>query len=93
LRIVDLHSWLAGGAAALLGWLFVLLIAATLPGGWALVGGGVFAMVLATLYARARRLKPLRVAGLAFVCVTLEWPVLFLISLAIAYLVTGPPQD
>jgi hypothetical protein len=68
------RSYLAprGGGAAW--WLFALLLAAIVPGGWALVGGGVFALALATLYARARRLRPLRVAGLAFVCITLEWP-------------------
>lgn len=93
MRIVDLHSWLVGAVAALAGWLFVLLLAAITPGGWALVGGGVFALALAALYARARRLRPLRTAGLAFVCITLEWPALFLAYLVIAYWVGGPPQD
>jgi hypothetical protein len=93
LKIVGLRSWLVAGAAALFGWLFALVIAAIVPGGWALLCGGVFALVLAALYARATRLRPLRVAALAFVCITLEWPVLFLVSLAIAYWVGGPPQD
>jgi len=90
LKTIGHHSWLVAAAAALLGWLFALLIAAIVPGGWALVGGGVFALAPAALYARARRLKPLRVVGLAFVCITLEWPLLFLASLFIAIWVGGP---
>jgi hypothetical protein len=93
LRIVDIHSWLLGAVAALVGLLFALLLGAIVPGGWALVGGGIFALALAALYARGRRLRPLRAAGLAFVCITLEWPVLFLVYLIIAYWVGGPPQD
>jgi hypothetical protein len=65
--VVGLHSWLVAAAAALFGWLFALLAATIVTEGWALLGGGVFALALATLYARARRLRPLRVAGLAFV--------------------------
>lgn len=82
------RDWLIAAVAALLGWLFALLVAAAgRHGAWALAGGVVFALALATLYGRSRR-----VTGLAFVCVTLEWPVLFLVTLLMAYLIAPPSE-
>jgi hypothetical protein len=82
------REWVIAAVAALLGWLFVLLIAAAgLHGGWALGGGLVLALALATLYGRSKR-----ITGLAFVCVTLEWPVQFLVTLLMANLIE-PPSD
>jgi hypothetical protein len=80
--------------AALLGWLFALLLALLLSavsvrvrGVWALGGGVVFALALAALYGRSRR-----VTGLTFVCITLEWPVLFLVTVLIAYWLFPPSE-
>jgi hypothetical protein len=82
------RDWVIAAVAALLGWLFVLLIAAAgLHGGWALGGGVVFALALAALYGRSKR-----ITGLAFVCVTVEWPVLFVVTLLMAYLVFPPSE-
>jgi hypothetical protein len=83
------REWVVAAVAALLGWLFALLLAAAgvVHGVWALGAGLVFALALATVYGRSKR-----VTGLAFVCVTLEWPVLFLVTLLLAYLIAPPSE-
>jgi hypothetical protein len=79
------RSWARAAAAALLGWLFVvlLLILGVRPLGWVLCGAAVSALALALLYARARRLNPFQVFAFAFACIMLEWPVLALLILLI----------
>jgi len=84
-RLVGRRSWVVAAAAAFLGWLFavLLLVLGVRPLGWALCGAAVSALALAALYALARRLRPFEVAGFAFACIMLEWPVLALVTLLI----------
>jgi hypothetical protein len=90
-RIPGFHSWLVAAIAAFFGWLLVILLAlAGVPVGWALLGAAAGTLALAALYARARRMKRLEVAGLTFVCITLEWLVLAVVTWAIALVVEGP---
>jgi hypothetical protein len=90
-RIPGFRSWLVAAIAAFLGWLLVILLAlGRVPVGWALLAAAAATLALTALYAHASRLRPLEVAGLTFVCITLEWLVLAVATWAIALVVAGP---
>lgn len=76
---------MVAAAAAFFGWLFavLLLVLGVRPLGWVLCGAGLSALALAALYALWRRLRPFEVAGFAFACIMLEWPILALMTLLV----------
>jgi hypothetical protein len=54
----------------------LLLVVGLRPLGWVLLAVAVATVALATLYGRARSVKPAEALGFTFACIVLEWPVL-----------------
>lgn len=91
-----LRSWVVAATAALLGWLVAVLLTAVVgvrPGWMVLLGAAMTTLALVPLYARIRGFGRFEVIAYTSACIVLEWPVLFLVTLAVAYWVGGPPED
>jgi hypothetical protein len=78
-----LRAWLVATAAAVLGWLFgvLLLVVGVRPAGWVFLGAAMAALAVVALYARVRRMRTFEVFGFTCACITLEWPLLYLLTL------------
>jgi hypothetical protein len=79
------------GLAAILSWLQLIAAASIFGGGlgWAGLGAVLPPFALAALCARRWRVDLRCVAALAFPCVVLAWPILFVVTLFIV----GPGSD
>jgi hypothetical protein len=88
------RRWLVGAPAALIGWLFVVLLAVVgvRPVWLVLLAAVVATLALTTLYERRWGFRPFEVFSYTFACIVLEWPVLFLVTLVIAYWVSPPAE-
>jgi hypothetical protein len=80
-----LRAWSVATAAAVLGWLFavLLLVVGVRPAGWVFLGAAMTALALVALYARVRRMRTFEVFGFTCACITLEWPLLALATVVI----------
>jgi hypothetical protein len=78
-------------AAALLGWILLVVLAELLGRGlgWGALGAVMPPLAFAALYARAKGLGTLAAIGLTFVLIVVEWPLLYVIAL----LIFGPGEE
>jgi len=90
-KVAGFRSLLVAAAAAILGWaLAALLVSLGIrPLGSVLLGCAIAAVAAATLYARARKRRPLEAFAFAFACILLEWPVLAVLTL----IIVGPGRE
>jgi hypothetical protein len=80
------RSWPPAAAAAFLGWLLVvvLLVVGVRPLGLVLLVSALVTIAATGLWARWRAVQPSVLAGFTFACIMLEWPILALVTLALA---------
>jgi hypothetical protein len=86
-------TWIAAVTAALLGWLFALmLILAGLHAlGWVVLCGLAVAGAAAVLSGRFENVDPLAAVGFTYACLVLEWPMLTIAYVLIYSWITGEP--
>ena len=81
-----LRLWGVPAIAATAGWLIAVLalVVGVRPLGWVLVGAAVATLVSAGSFLRGRPRGHVENAGMTFACIILLWPILALVTLAIA---------
>lgn len=90
-----LSSWILSLVSAFLGALCAVLLGllGVRPIEWAILAGALIAEALGVLFARAKTVRPVEVAGYTFACILIGWPALGFLFVLVRYWITGQTLD